>query len=176
MLAAERGHKDIVQHLLAHPEIQVNQVNRDGASALVVAGDSGYAGIVQLLLPISKTDGILPSPLSEADAASSSIGPALRLTKFVDSDNEGPSNGHSPMAVTDNSVVVHPVPSTGNLAPLNIGGAPKEKPGFRAQLLGGPSSGIIDRSKFAVHNVLAISKPSTQVSGGAEESDEDGVD
>ena len=49
-MAAQEGHAEVVQHLLAHGA-EVNQVHpTNGAFALLIASEKGHAEVVQYLL------------------------------------------------------------------------------------------------------------------------------
>jgi len=50
MAAAEKGHRVIVQELLAQDGIEVNAQDKDGDTALIVAAGKGYKEIVRALL------------------------------------------------------------------------------------------------------------------------------
>ncbi|KAH6905413.1 hypothetical protein BKA70DRAFT_1293078 [Coprinopsis sp. MPI-PUGE-AT-0042] len=52
MNAAANGHQTTVALLLAHSEIQVNLVNKEGWSALMQASDGGHEDTVCLLLDV----------------------------------------------------------------------------------------------------------------------------
>ncbi len=50
MYASEQGHKEIVQMLLQDKNIQINQQNNRGLTALMCASKYGLKEIVQMLL------------------------------------------------------------------------------------------------------------------------------
>ena len=56
MTAAYRGHTEIIQLLLAHPEILVNEKDSYGATALIYAASNGHPAITQLLLSDPRID------------------------------------------------------------------------------------------------------------------------
>ena len=52
-IAAQNGHKEIVQLLLAVPGININAAKDNGCTPLYIAAEKGHKEIVQLLLALS---------------------------------------------------------------------------------------------------------------------------
>ncbi len=56
MLAVKYGHPEMVQILLATPEINVNAADNEGYTALILAADKGHTETVQILLAAGSKD------------------------------------------------------------------------------------------------------------------------
>jgi ankyrin repeat protein len=58
MLAAENGYTDAIKHLLAMPQLSINQeaTNPQGETTLMMAAKFGYSEAVELLLTHPKID------------------------------------------------------------------------------------------------------------------------
>ena len=56
ILAAEEGHTETVQLILAVPDINVNMQDIAGQCALIVAAEEGHKETVQLLLAVPEID------------------------------------------------------------------------------------------------------------------------
>ncbi len=50
LVAAQGGHAEVVRLLLAHQDVEVNQTNEGGVSALLFASGNGHVEVVKLLL------------------------------------------------------------------------------------------------------------------------------
>ena len=55
-MASEKGHKDVVQLLLATGQVDVDSKDKNGQTPLSMAAESGYESVVQLLLESGQVD------------------------------------------------------------------------------------------------------------------------